>query len=136
MYLGHIRLRSGERRGEPEADDLLWLRSLPGHSRFTAQRSALTGIGTVMIASLFRSFYKPLEGWHKQVTLRDLSTSIVQFLRGELVVLLITNGYSPISDSTRKRYLVIASLANLSLRGNLCAIVVKVRLHNTWGSTQ
>ena len=53
-----------------------------------------------------------------------------------MVVLLITsNGYSPISDSTRKRYLVIASLANLSLRGNLCAIVVKVRLHNTWGSS-
>ena len=37
----------------------------------------------------------------------------------------------PAADSTRKRYFVIASLANLFLRGNFCAIVVKVRLRNT-----
>jgi len=37
----------------------------------------------------------------------------------------------PATDSTRKRYFVIASLANLLLRGNFCAIVVKVRLRNT-----
>ena len=38
-------------------------------------------------------------------------------------------------DSTRKRYFFIASLANLFLRENCCAIVVKVRLRNTSASS-
>ena len=37
----------------------------------------------------------------------------------------------PAADSTRKRYFPIASLANLFLRRNCCAIVVKVHLRNT-----
>ena len=42
---------------------------------------------------------------------------------------------SPAADSTRKRYFVIAFLANLFPRGNCCAIVVKVRLRNTSASS-
>ena len=41
----------------------------------------------------------------------------------------------PAADSTCRRYFAIASLANLFLHGNCCAIVVKVRLCNTSASS-